>query len=472
MILDWNYEERVFNDMNTTNIEYINIYSLFNQYNIELNFKKEVNIYIGENGLGKTTILNCIYYLLEKKFLKLAEIDFKEIMIKFKSENQPHTITIYDLKKYNKNRRTPSRRRYIDDEYIWKLIEETYKDYSSNLLSYNYEETIDLVARKLTRYEDMPLSLAHRFVIDYLNHDSSSNNSFRSGNPEKIKKLISSINENLTQNILYLPTYRRIENDFGKFTAESDKFGDSELLIRFGMSDVQRSIDEILLKIKNDSIDGFNKMTGILLKQYTLGDSDMFSRNNNNLDSNTVSIVINRIGDEIAAEDKDAIIQLVESGKIYDYEYFHLRSLIEKLLSNYSLQKEYDDRLKNFTTTCNKYLVGKQFYYNQSELSLVICLERNGFLSDKQINLMHLSSGEKQIVSLFSKLYLGDNSSNIIIIDEPELSLSLKWQSMLLPDIMRSNNCKLLLTVTHSPFIFENEFDMDAKEIRQYITEV
>ena len=24
------------------------------------------NIYIGENGLGKTTILNCLYYVLEK----------------------------------------------------------------------------------------------------------------------------------------------------------------------------------------------------------------------------------------------------------------------------------------------------------------------------------------------------------------------------------------------------------------------
>ena len=56
-----------------------------------------------------------------------------------------------------------------------------------------------------------------------------------------------------------------------------------------------------------------------------------------------------------------------------------------------------------------------------------------------------------------------------MIIDEPELSLSIKWQSMLLPDIIRSGNCKLLLTVTHSPFIFDNEFDLDAREMRRYI---
>ena len=55
------------------------------------------------------------------------------------------------------------------------------------------------------------------------------------------------------------------------------------------------------------------------------------------------------------------------------------------------------------------------------------------------------------------------------MIDEPELSLSIDWQRRLLPDIIRSGNCNMLLAVTHSPFIFENEFDMDAKEIRRIL---
>ena len=99
---------------------------------------------------------------------------------------------------------------------------------------------------------------------------------------------------------------------------------------------------------------------------------------------------------------------------------------------------------------------GKKFVYNQSELKLYVEeTKRKGNV----IKLAHLSSGEKQIVSLFSKLYLENEKDCILIIDEPELSISMKWQKMLLPDIMRSENCKLLLTVTHSPFIFENEFD-------------
>ena len=112
----------------------------------------------------------------------------------------------------------------------------------------------------------------------------------------------------------------------------------------------------------------------------------------------------------------------------------------------------------------------KQFYYNQSTLSLEIYLISDTKQRRNIIKLAQLSSGEKQIISLFSKLYLEDNGNkkNIIIIDEPELSLSLKWQKMLLPDIIKTENCDLLLTVTHSPFIFDNEFD-DAKEIRKHI---
>ena len=133
------------------------------------------------------------------------------------------------------------------------------------------------------------------------------------------------------------------------------------------------------------------------------------------------------------------------------------------------MQKAYDDRIKKFANTCNKYLINKHFNYNQSTLNLDIFLD-NEFGEKKDIiQLTQLSSGEKQIVSLFSKLYLESDEKSIVIIDEPELSLSLQWQKMLLPDIMRTENCDLLLTVTHSPFIFENEFDYDAKEIRRYI---
>ncbi len=84
------------------------------------------------------------------------------------------------------------------------------------------------------------------------------------------------------------------------------------------------------------------------------------------------------------------------------------------------------------------------------------------------IDLAKLSSGEKQIISLFSKLYLEKRESLALLFDGPELSLSIEWQRMLLPDIMASGNCDFLLATIHSPFIFENEFDCHARDLREF----
>ena len=67
-----------------------------------------------------------------------------------------------------------------------------------------------------------------------------------------------------------------------------------------------------------------------------------------------------------------------------------------------------------------------------------------------------LSSGEKQVISLMAKLYL-EPSRKLILIDEPELSLSLDWQRRILIDVQRPDSVEQFLAITHSPFVFDNE---------------
>ena len=111
-----------------------------------------------------------------------------------------------------------------------------------------------------------------------------------------------------------------------------------------------------------------------------------------------------------------------------------------------------DNSIKEFERICNEYLVGKKFIFDESNVTLNIY---NNITNDK-VELNQLSSGEKQIVSLFSKIYLEEKNDFIVFFDEPELSLSIKWQKQLLPHILESNKCSFLLAVTHSPFIFSN----------------
>lgn len=470
------FEARVFNEVNETNLEYIGIFGLFDRYNIEIPFDRQVNIFIGENGLGKTTILNCIYYVLEKKFSKLADIQFAEIKIKFRSNSKIYTISISDIREYNRSKRRPSYK-YINerDLYIEDIIENIIFRYDDLLSDDDIEHKLEKLTYELAGTLDIPVGAARVHIRHYMNDREMLSKNKRKGNKNNVLELIKAISENVSHRIIYLPTYRRIEDDFASLNLRNEELNKAELLIRFGMSDVQTSIDRILERIRSLAMKGFTEMTGVLLKQYADGknpiEENYSQRSYTNLNFDTVKIVLDRLGKEIEEPYKEKILELVKSGEIRQYDYLYLWNLINKLIENYELQKAYDDRIKKFTDTCNKYLINKYFYYNQSTLNLDIFLDND--LSKKKdkdvIQLTQLSSGEKQIVSLFSKLYLESDEKSIVIIDEPELSLSLQWQKMLLPDIMRTENCDLLLTVTHSPFIFENEFDYDAKEIRSYI---
>ena len=62
------------------------IHGLFGYREVLLNFSTPYKIIIGENGLGKTTIINCLYYTLSKKFDELSKIKFQSIEIHIGNE--------------------------------------------------------------------------------------------------------------------------------------------------------------------------------------------------------------------------------------------------------------------------------------------------------------------------------------------------------------------------------------------------
>lgn len=462
------FEEQVENNMNSTNLEYIKIIGLFGRHDVELHFDKEVNIYIGENGLGKTTILNCVYYILKKQYMKLAEIDFMEIEIKFAKEVKTRIISVADISEYNEERMP--RRGYFDLEYLEYMVQDLLRRPSD--IEVIDSDDIEMVARRISRNTGIPISIARRQVFEYIKTgEVSFGKKEKKGDAKKVEALNTYIETAFSHKIHYFTTYRRIEDDFSKLLGNEDKTRSDDMLIRFGMSDVEKSIKAMLQQIAENSRESFNKMTGVLLKQYAGSNKMKINHNKNqSINKDMLKIILDRLGNEIAEEDRNNIISLLDSGKVYEEEFSYLLDLILKLIDNYDKQKVFDDKINSFANTCNKYLRGKKFVYNQSELTLLVYLLSYDSSQGDPIELTKLSSGEKQIVSLFSKLYLDNHKDSILIIDEPELSLSIEWQKMLLPDIMRSGNCKLLLTVTHSPFIFDNEFDYDAKEMRNYIT--
>lgn len=73
---------------------------------------------------------------------------------------------------------------------------------------------------------------------------------------------------------------------------------------------------------------------------------------------------------------------------------------------------------------------------------------------NEEIGPDELSSGEKQLLLILLITFLKEDSPFILLMDEPELSLHIEWQSKLIESIQQLNaNCQIILS-THSPSIF------------------
>lgn len=71
----------------------------------------------------------------------------------------------------------------------------------------------------------------------------------------------------------------------------------------------------------------------------------------------------------------------------------------------------------------------------------------------KYVDLLSLSSGEKQLLILMAHARFGSVKGRTFIVDEPELSLHMRWQEMLVDALIEGNQDNQFIFATHSPEI-------------------
>lgn len=116
---------------------------------------------------------------------------------------------------------------------------------------------------------------------------------------------------------------------------------------------------------------------------------------------------------------------------------------------------------RNFQTTVeNLYSGDKHIVFDRPQIA------RNSIhveLDGKPIPLQSLSSGEKQLLRLMLGVLAAE--SGTVMIDEPELSMHVDWQLVLVESMRGINpNCQLLLA-THSPEVMANVPDRNVFEL-------
>ncbi len=437
------------------NFQKISITGLFGRIDVSLPINDNRLIIVGNNGIGKSTILNAFYYFTSLQWEKLRDIEFETIKIHANDE-------IFSIKKEWIPPPPPSSK-------ISNLFSTGIGSLSplSLIAKRNYETLSDLdVSNALQSIGHIPQPELHT-IGDYFK-------------------------QNLNGKILYLPTYRRIEKDIksifpeidekilreiwsGRATETSEKIKLHTELVNFGMDDVNYMIEQKMRSLRGLALSEIRSLSTKYLRDVIRNEANIFHPDRvRNFGKDDLERMFSNIDEDILNQrDQDEIYHVVEKIKndkeIQDNEGY-VAHYISSLIDIWERINTREESIHEFMRICDSYLFDKRFRFDNSSYSLPIEYNDGG-----QVSLENLSSGEKQIVSIFAHMILDDNTQEInnqgessnsyVIIDEPELSLSVDWQQKFLQDISNLDSCAFVGAVTHSPFVFENDLEKYAVDM-------
>lgn len=449
------------------------MFGMYGYKDVGISCHAPVKIASADNGSGKTSLLTALYAVFAGQAATLYAIDFYKLEITWGNG----TTNVY-LKKELFGE--------FADDAIEKAAENDFFDQWGNN---SKEDVIELLTKFIlgdsdgvvqTRtysnlYRDSPFD--RQEIFEHLTSICSpfiQTGAFKELHAEATVQLQGAT-------VLYLPTYRRIEADLPEYRNKVAPVGllnsarlkqrgqgdgwETTRLIYFGMADVESKLNAIVSQIRRETLDAYSRNSGQTLEQL-IDNNPVLETDGQTFDMASIGIVLARVGKD-SDELKNRLSEIIKNSEIYQDNRRELRRFLSQLLRVYTERRDDERAIENFVNMVNAYLCPadggelssnreKKLLFDKLKLELLI----KNLITKKDIKFNNLSSGEKQVVSIFARLMLDPKRKYLILVDEPELSLSIEWQQRLLPDICSTSNCTQLIAITHSPFIFDNELDI------------
>lgn len=433
---------------------------------VRIDFSGKSTIVVAENGTGKTTVLNALNAFVTRRFQRLSSINFESIECKFSHSLLPISIPKEHLisrkgdplEELSQLASSAS----IAESALSEFISTTYQP--GNMWRLREHPVAKQVYINTPHNWD---SLEEIFDDLYIALDFSLTDAAKAAS-EEVKACMGDVQ------VIFLPTYRRIERPIlrpsraRQVARRSQPSKAQHDDMAFGLADVQERLAQLSEDIERRSNIEYRNLSARMLQ-------DMLTRQDSSetIDAallpgvNSLALFLSRV-DRTARTSPSAMLsriqQLYDTGHIDNTENKFLRYFLSQLAQVIDETRETELVIEQFVAICNSYLTlssdEKSLAFDPRTLEVIV---QNTWTRDP-ISLDDLSSGEKQIVSLMAHLYLSPQPK-IVLIDEPELSLSIDWQRKVLPDIANSPSVTQMLAITHSPFVFENELDKYATQL-------
>lgn len=436
-----------------TKITRIVINGLHDEYNYDVKFDEKLTFLYGENGCGKTTILNILTAVVTGNLHALFAYSFSSLTLYYlDGEHIKDEQKIYikknknnmNLEYENEQHTVKYRGLPFDDEFFGdieeKKIEILYRrqypftDRIKNLFNYVYlplnrfgmdlddENEIFRIRRKSLLRQDI---VYNAYLNSSLNHVSTLINNHLSNVSIQENK----INDSFRREVL--TSLVKVSSDI--------KFDQSENYLNLDKwGDIEKSKEEYkkILRDIDAWDDTINKQLEIFFNE------------------------IQNLYNSYQNSDKHSVINTPFYLKYA--ELIKIRKITE-------LAKKYEKKKKEIRKLQEVFIeVINDFFGRDKELLIENFGEIYFISHGKKLDLKDLSSGEKQIIIIFSSLIFGleDAKAGIYIVDEPEASLHLAWQNKFVPSILKINKDIQLIFATHSPELIGRYTDKAVKLVR------
>lgn len=413
-------------------IQSIKIDSLYDAYSYDIHDISELLVLTGYNGMGKTTILNIIRSVAEVNLMFFYELDFKLIEISF-DDNLFLSVTSKNKEKKEISESSDSDSKPEKEIFFcWKQKDKIVCSLSIDTENL-YTAYLAVTNSEYVQNEDWTIDI-YNIMPDIVQYISKKQNA---GAFSMICSTVSTF---------FVPAQRvkeihRIESEYDY------PFESSTMQEVYTIDTIVKSFKE---KLKKSQID--------FLKKIQNSRDKLIDRL---LDENT-KVLCETEYNNLREEVQNTIIELKEFGlnyeevKNYDEKNAKILSVyLTVMKNNLAVYSDLLNELKLFSSILKE----KRFAHKKIQFS-----PDYGFkiYSDKGVNIKpaKLSSGEQNTIILLYRIIFEVNKGDILLIDEPEISMHVVWLKEFIKDllnIIKDKGCQVLIA-THSPQIVRGAY--------------